>query len=185
MRPTLARLLAVTLGGAACSSSHDAVTAPSGPSLSGSPCSSSGTVQLSSAGAVRVDCANGGTTVTLAGNGASYLVVPQFAVSLVPNTSVSYRLRSGSAIAAAIAPSSQFSSTAGLEGSLAATGLPVVPSRARQLALDGALRARARAKVASGSWRAAALGAAASRVAITAQVAPTPPPIGSVRPFRV
>jgi hypothetical protein len=185
VRPTLARLLAVTLGGAACSSSHDAVTAPSGPSLSGSPCSSSGTVQLSSAGAVRVDCANGGTTVTLAGNGASYLVVPQFAVSLVPNTGVSYRLRSGSAVAAAVAPLSQFSPTTGLAGSLAATGLPVVRSRAKQLALDGALRARARAKVASGSWRAAGLVAAASRVAITAQVAPTPPPIGSVRPFRV
>src|SRR5437763_1605048 len=56
------------------------------------PCSESGTLTLPVAQTTRVDCSNGGTTVTLAGNGASYLVVAQFPVDLLPNTLVQYHL---------------------------------------------------------------------------------------------
>jgi hypothetical protein len=180
----LPRFLIAALGAAACSSSHDSVTSPSGPSLSGSPCSPSGTLQLSSATAARIDCGNGGTTVTLAGNGASYLVVPQFAVSLVPNTAVSYRLMSGNAIAASVAPSPDLV-PGSVSGSAAMGGLTGIPSRAKQLAFDAGLRARARTKVSAGVWHAAGLRANASRASIAAQAAPPAPPIGSVRPFRI
>jgi len=183
-RLVLPRFIIAAFGVAACSNGHDAVTAPPGPSLAGSPCSPAGTLQLSSATAARIDCGNGGTTVTLAGNGASYLVVPQFAVSLVPNTSVSYRLMSGNAIAASLAPSSDVV-LGGASGSLAMAGQAEIPSRAKQLAFDARLRARARTKVSAGLWRATGLRANASRASIAAQAAPPAPPIGSVRPFRI
>jgi hypothetical protein len=86
---------------AACSDTHN--SAPTSPTSLGQPitnglaCASGGTIQLSVAQATRVDCSNGGNTVTLAG------------VSTGP--------------------------------------------RARQLAFERMLRARARAKLRSGSWR--------------------------------
>ena len=59
-----------------------------------------------------MDCSNGGTTVTLAGNGASYLILTQFPVDLVPDTFVNYRLSSGTAISASFAPpASRFSAS--------------------------------------------------------------------------
>ena len=42
-----------------------------------------------------MDCSNGGTTVTLAGAGASYLVVPEFATDQAPFQLVSYSLATG------------------------------------------------------------------------------------------
>src|SRR5205823_2643975 len=68
------------------------------------PCSESGTLTLPVAQTARVDCSNGGTTVTLAGNGASYLVVAQFPVDLVPNGLVPYHVSSGTAISASRTP---------------------------------------------------------------------------------
>lgn len=185
-RSTLVPCFVAALGLSGCSNGHDAVTAPSGPSFTARPCSVTGTLQLSSAGAARVDCANGGTTVTLAGNGASYLVVPQFAVSLVPNTSVSYQLRSGTAVAASLAPSANLA-TMNVEAAMAAAGIPSASPGTNQRIFDRALRARAGSKVASGAWRAGvSTGAAASRSVIAAQSAIAPPPaVGSIRGFRV
>ena len=109
--------------------------------------------------------------MTLAGNGASYLIVPQLAASLVPNTGVSYRLWSGTSNAASVAPSPDvLSATQGR------------PSFA-QMAFDGMLRARARAKVRAGTWRAANVPGIAESRALALNTAA--PPLGSIRAFRV
>src|SRR5882672_318036 len=81
-RGSLASLsLALLLG--ACGT--DKATGPSVVIFANNPCSVTGTLTLAEAQAMRVDCGNGGTTLTLAGGGASYLVVPQFATDQVAN----------------------------------------------------------------------------------------------------
>src|SRR5262252_3719211 len=99
--------ICLSLFALACGGGTEPSTAPpvsSGLSFKNAPCSAASTVQLSVAQSTRVDCSNGGTTVTLAGNGASYLVVAEFAVDQVPDAFVPYRLVSGTAIAASRAP---------------------------------------------------------------------------------
>jgi len=119
----------------ACAS--DTPTTPTGPStFKSSPCSQAGTLQLAIATAARVDCSNGGTTVTLAGNGASYIVVAQFAVDLVPDTLVTYRVSSGTAVAASVSPAPiRFPSPRGLS-----PGLGASPMRTSQKAPGAAQR---------------------------------------------
>lgn len=168
---------------AACSSDHAPTSPTPLPSFALHPCSVTGTLQLVAAQTSRVDCGNGGTTVTLEGNGASYLILPQFATSLVPNTFVSYRLVASAAASASSAATSPLSSSAALG---AVGGLPRATPRFAQLAFDRALRGRARAAVARGTWMPRArtttrnLGAGAARLDVIA--APT---VGSVRSFRV
>ncbi|HXI21164.1 MAG TPA: hypothetical protein VNH46_08770, partial [Gemmatimonadales bacterium] len=77
-RPALVALAVLALLAGGCSSN---TTSPHpGPvSFTKNPCAPDVTVSLAVAQADLVDCSNGGATVTLAGNGASYLIVPQFA----------------------------------------------------------------------------------------------------------
>lgn len=174
-----------------CGGSTDATTAPpTGPSFKSTPCSVTGTLQLAAAQTARVDCSNGGTTVTLAGNGASYLVVAQFAVDLVQDAFVPYRIIAGTAVAASLAapsrvPASRMAAASALGAGIALSNGP----GARQLAFTRALRARARQKVTLGVWPSAS---ARSRVsnsirastlsnAATAAV----PAVGSLRQFQV
>jgi hypothetical protein len=173
---------ALLFAAAMACSNHDAATAPNGPSFTINPCSVSGTLQLNVAQTARVDCSNGGTTVTLGGNGASYLVVAQFAVDLVPNAFVPYHVSTGTAITAsrrlANGPSASRSN------SIASTAdLPVVRPRAKQLAFDHMLRARARQRLRSGRWS-AAKALSMSKVP-TSPSATTIPAVGSVRAFHV
>jgi hypothetical protein len=95
--PRHSRWLAAAAGAAfiaACSSTSPGNTGvPSGPFVS-NPCSP-GTVNLAVAQSVLLDCSNGGSTVSLAGNGASYVVVAQFATNLVANQDIPYTLESG------------------------------------------------------------------------------------------
>ncbi len=164
--------LAVVVG---CS--HSDTTAPTLlSSVNGTPCSVSGTLQLSVAQTARVDCSNGGTTVTVAGNGASYLVLPQLPVDLVPLALVSYRLTATTSSAAATADLVR--NPAMLAPSAGLTEFGRAPSGA-QRTLDGMLRARARANVASGAWR-PSLRPKTSRSIVAAA-----PDLGSVRSFRV
>ena len=95
MNRSIVTCLAFGAAALAACAHGDAPTAPAGPSFTNAPCSATGTLSLAAAQAARIDCTNGGTTVTLAGNGASYLVVAQFAADLVPNSSVPYHLSSG------------------------------------------------------------------------------------------
>ena len=64
------------------------------------PCSVSGTLQLAVATVSKVDCSNGGTTLTVAGAGASYLILTQLANNVGPFSFVQYHARSGTPAAA-------------------------------------------------------------------------------------
>ena len=173
----------VVLAAAACSSDHEPTSPSQTPSFALHPCSVTGTLQLASAAASRVDCGNGGTTVTLAGNGASYLILPQFAASLVPNTFVSYRLVASAASAPAASATTSLAS--GSTGALFG-GLLRLRPRVAQLAFDRALRARARSAVARGTWTSGARLSTrkAAAGAVRTDVIPAPA-LGSIRSFRV
>ncbi len=184
-------VIAIAVNG--CANGSEPTTGPTtstGPSFSSTPCSVAGTLQLSSAQAARVDCTNGGNALTLAGGGASYIVVPQFAVSQVPMTFVPFRLNVGVGAAASLVPVSTSPVAYSLNPSMAfaAVSRRFVPSQqpgTNQRSFDRMLRARASTKVRAGIWRSpiAAPGMAASRMVIRADIAP--PPVGSVRRFRV
>ncbi len=62
------------------------LAACSGPTSAGSggPCTPTATVTLAPQRGTTLDCSAGGTTITLAANGATYLVVPEYAVDDVP-----------------------------------------------------------------------------------------------------
>ena len=171
---------------AACGSAEPPTTPTSPISFSNNPCGGGGTVQVDVAGTTLVDCSNGGATVSFTGNGASYLVVAQFAGSQGPNQPFSYGLASGTLASASISarrggfPSSRNSLAAlNLDGEL----LPPPRPLERQMAFEGMLLAQARAQFASGPARGAVLGPPA-RVAPLAAVQ-APPPVGSVRSFQV
>jgi hypothetical protein len=172
------RLLVFIAAIAPCACSHNDVT---GPSSNGSSCAVSGTLQLAIAQAARVDCSNGGTTVTLAGNGASYLIVPQFAISLVPNSPIAYRLSASGAAVGDVAPNALMAHAP--SGASSAVGVSVSPSTgAAQRAFDAALRRAAAARIATGAWQPQPR--AQTRRADRAVSASIPAP-GSVRAFRV
>jgi hypothetical protein len=152
------------------------VTTPTGPSFTNAPCSVTGTLQLSVAQTARADCSNGGTTVTLAGNGASYLVVAQFAVGQVANSLIQYHVSSGTAVSAPLSPASTRLSAP------VTSALPPMQPHTAQLAFDRMLRARARQKLTSGAWPRAS---ARSRSALASAAAIAVPSVGSVRAFRV
>lgn len=175
----------------ACSNGPDVTAAPpSALSFKSSPCSGPATLQLSVAQTARVDCGNGGSTVTLAGNGASYLVVAEFAVDQVPDAFVPYRLVSGTALDASAsrsAPPSALSRLGALSTvftpSLTSPLTPIRPG-ATQRKFSAALRERARRMVSSGAWRVSARPRASSAALRTADVAAVPA-VGSLRPFSV
>jgi len=181
MRTRLLSCLALASVAAAGCSNNDAPSAPAGPSLTINPCSVAGTLSLGVAQAARVDCSNGGTTVTLAGNGASYLVVAQFAVDLVPNTFVPYHVRSGTAIATSRTTLGRGVSAS--RSALSAIDVPVARPREKQLAFDRMLRARARQQLHSGRWS-IAQSLSASTIPGTPS-ATTVLTVGSIRAFHV
>jgi hypothetical protein len=164
-------LLATVAGCAA----NDVITGTTGLSFTNTPCSVAGTLQLSVAQTARVDCSNGGTTVTVAGNGASYLVVAQFAVDQVADNFIQYHVSSGTAVLPLSPASTRFSAPV-------TSALPPMQPHTAQLAFDRMLRARARQKLTSGAWPRAA---ARNRRAFTSAAAIAVPSVGSLRAFRV
>lgn len=167
----VAAALAALVSG--CSSAPSTI-GPSPGSFANNPCSPTGTLQLAVAQGAVIDCSGGGTTVTFAGNGASYLVVPQFPTNQVANQRVSYTLATGS-LAAALASSQR---VAAMRSALAAQafgpagGVPALRPRQRQLGFENAIFSRVST--------AALLPALAPRVAIS-----TPPTLGSTQTFHV
>lgn len=175
---------------AACSHS-DGSTAPPVPPVQLTACTG-GTVQLSANQAARVDCANGGNSLTLAGNGASYLLVPQFASGTAPNTAVPFTLSNPIASSSAL-----IAATRALDPALARTesavssggdrGLrPPRYPRTRQMAFDRALRAAAYARYTTAAPRLPAF--LRNRVAPAAPstaVAPATAAVGSTQNFQV
>jgi hypothetical protein len=181
--PTFAPVVALALAVGACE--HSPTTAPSGGGLAnetGSPCSVTGTLQLSTSQAARVDCTNGGTSLTLAGNGASYLIVPQFAVSLVPDAQTAFRLVASTSASSSLVPSTAaHAAIGGIRPSLVATG-PTTGSAQR--AFDRSLRQRAASLVSAGTWT-SPVSASIQPSARASVVAPAIPSLGTVRSFRV
>ena len=151
---------------AACS--HDSSTSPK--PTNGTACkasSGSGVVTLGPLQTATLDCSQGGTVFDLAGNGASYLLVPEFATGNVPITATSFTIGSPNATAASAA--------------LQAAEMPDRVTNA-QRALDAALRGRDRTLL-----RSRTLGVRAQR-----SVSPggagknvTTPDVGTFRSFRV
>jgi hypothetical protein len=160
----------------ACGSSTKLPSQPL-PSFAINPCSVSGTLQLAAATAARVDCSNGGTTVTVAGNGASYLVVPEFATDQANNTPVAYSLAAGQPATASVAPAASLAApTSATMGTL-----PLPRPNPRQMSFDAAMLARTSRLAAAGTFRTtAARGGASYSIA-----AVTVPDTGTIRSFHV
>ena len=172
--PRLAGLVASLVVVAACNSDKG-ITPPN----TAKPCGNDGTVQLSALQAATIACSTG-TTVTLPGGGASYLIVPSLATGSASNRLNAYTIGLASGASSNVVP---------VEGpsldvfSVGATQTPPlgVAQRTRQRAFDARLMEMARERVASGAWH-----------PITRRLSPgtlpartTVPPLGSVQQFHV
>ena len=176
------RFGALALAALAVASCTDTSTAPKTLRFQNNPCLPADTVRLLEAQTTRIDCGNGGTTVTLAGNGASYLVVPEFATDQAPFQLVNYIMATGEPLAATAAVGAGRMAAA-LRGE-AATRRPGSAPAGRpspaQFAADRLLRARAQ-RAAVGS----ALGRSLLRTPGSGNLLLAPPPVGSTRSFHV
>ncbi|HEY2848933.1 MAG TPA: hypothetical protein VGI97_03590 [Gemmatimonadaceae bacterium] len=148
-------------------------------SITLNPCTPTGTVTLDVATTAVVDCSGGGTTLTLAGNGASYMIVPQFPTDQAPNALVSYQLFTGNVAAASASLTRYRTSRAALSAAVAPRLVPPGRKMFAQRAAERALRARAA--------RSPRVGVSASvRRQLSAAAAPPPPPaLGSIASFHV
>ena len=162
-------IAAMTLS--ACKGGEKMITPPN----TAKPCGSGGTVQLSTLQAATISC-SAGTTVTLPGGGASYLVVPQYATGNAVNRAVSYTLGIAGGATASIVEAS--GPSLAVVPQLGGTVLPSsVALRSRQRAFDAALMDQAREKVARGAWHRVTPAAPPARATV--------PALGSVQRFHV
>ncbi len=165
---------------AACGGSD--LTSAKSLSIVKNPCGTTTTLTLAVATSTNIDCSAGGTTLTLAGNGASYLIVPQFPTNSVPVSYVNYQMFTAN-VAAASASISHLTAArlARSPGGAAAIGalLPGGRNMAAQHAADMALRKR--------EVRNASLAVhGSSRPTLSASISrATAPVVGSVRSFHV
>jgi hypothetical protein len=172
--PRLAGVVASLIVLVACNSDKG-VTPP----IAAKPCGSGGTVQLSALQAATIACSTG-TTVTLPGGGASYLIVPNLATGNASNRPNAYTIGLATGASANVAPVNGPSLDVSwvAEGGTPPFGLA---RRARQREFDATLMDLARQHVASGAWRPIARrlapGVAAARTTV--------PPVGSVQQFHV
>ncbi|HKW09603.1 MAG TPA: hypothetical protein VJO33_04435 [Gemmatimonadaceae bacterium] len=173
-RPGLVRLVGCVVLLAACSC--DKPVAP--PTNSAKPCGSA-TVQLAVLQAATVAC-TAGTTVTLQGGGASYLVVPNFATGNAVNRATSYTIGIANGASANVVPVA--GPSLDVAPSVHAPMPAVIQRRARQHAFDAALMEEARQKVASGAWRVQARRLTAPNAPASRAVVP---PVGSIQRFHV
>jgi hypothetical protein len=156
---------------AGCSSDPGDSTSPPPIEFANTPCISD-TVTLAALAVRRVDCSTG-TNITLAGNGASYMVVTQFATNAVTNTPIPYTLSTGSVAAAS------------LSGQRAALRAPVSSMAVSQPALAGApgsLQYTFAHSLLARESAGARPTIAAARVGANLVVVP---PVGSTRSFHV
>jgi hypothetical protein len=165
--------LAGVLAGCSSGSTTPVNTNPSGTFVN-NPCAPSGTLSLSVAQAARIDCSNGGATLTLAGNGASYLIVSQFPTNLVANQQVLYTMATGNLAAASLTASRVAAMRAAQQASGPAefAASSALRPGLRQQAFEQAIFARARSRPVSASFS-------------QSPVFLTPPALGSTRTFRV
>jgi hypothetical protein len=177
----LARLAAVGLVLASCSNGSPVAT---GPSFQNNPCATGTTVTLDTAQAASIDCSNGGTTVTFAGNGASYLVVAQFVTQQGADQGVPYTMSTGTPVSASVV-AGVLSSRQGLapggasapDWGLLRAGRPGL----RQEQFEAAVLSQGRRLARAGGFAAAMMRARA----LASAPAAAPPAVGSVRTFHV
>ena len=174
---------------AACSSTSPDAPAPPVVLTQRTACTGGTSVAVGSLQGVRVDCTNGGTTVALPGNGASYLVVPEFVTtSPALDQFVSYRMfadnPAAGTIGARVASAASAATSAGIGiGCLTAARRAgrFAPPSVAQMRADRILR---RAGLAN--YRAAQRQAAFSPApSFNLSAAVGVPAVGSVRSFRV
>jgi hypothetical protein len=140
------------------------------------PCTPSGTLTLSVATTALVDCSAGGTTLTLAGNGASYMIVPQFPSDQAPNQFVDYQLFTGDVVGASASLTKFHASrSAIMSAAPAATPAPQGRKMFAQRNAERVLRARAARQPRP------AISASIRRQVSKAAV----PPLGTVQTFHV
>jgi hypothetical protein len=165
---------------AACSNSKSLTSSNKSLTITPNPCGVAGTLSLGVATSTKVDCSAGGTTLTLAGNGASYLIVPEFPTDQVPLSNVLYQLYTGN-VAAASASISRLAALRSAYAATSAAGSGALPPGRKlfaQRAAEKVLRART-------AQRAGAPALSASlRRPLSAAVLPTPA-VGSIRSFHV
>jgi hypothetical protein len=127
MNRRLQRAAVAVLAALAACRSTDAGNSPGGTtgpiSFARNPCAPTETVDLQPTQTVLLNCASGGNTATLAGNGASYLVVPQFPTNTVADIEVTYTLTTGTLTGAL--PSDRRVASAQLHQGVAASAAPV------------------------------------------------------------
>lgn len=166
---------------AACDSGNK-VTAGGTPSYKLNPCSPNGTLTLAVATTALVDCTAGGTTLTLAGNGASYMIVPQFPTDQAANAFVDYEIDSGT-FAPAAASLSRIAAARlnlrahGLAGGMVPQGRNMTAQRAAERFLRNRAVARSRSSMFSASI--------GRQPSATRSAAVAPPAVGSLRTFHV
>ncbi|MGH7690307.1 MAG: hypothetical protein ACREN3_11940, partial [Gemmatimonadaceae bacterium] len=148
------------------------------------PCSVADTLTLNVAETARVVCGNGGTTVTLAGNGASYLVVPEVPTDNAPDSYVLYNLASSVTASQSVAAAQR---SRMLAGPAPTVSMASVRSHAYQQHAYAVLRAKERSLAMAGRFQATSARVRSApatgnpRVSFTVAV----PPAGSVRNFHV
>jgi hypothetical protein len=175
--PVLAVVAAV-----GCSSNNGSPTTPGPNAFTLNPCSGPDTLDLAVGQTALADCSQGGTTVTLAGNGASYLIVAEMPTDAVFDAQVGYSLASGSATAAASISAASRAGGAPLAHAAAAPAGTLPPPRnmAAQHAFTGRLLERGREMYDNPEW---------SRSGAAARQGPSadyqPPPLGTTRVFHV
>ena len=134
---------------AACNGGDKGITSPT----MGKACGSSGTTQLSPLQALTVAC-TAGTTVTLTGGGATYLVAPNLATGSAANQLNTYSIGIVSGASANVVPIAAPSlNLIPNQPSTNGNVPPAIRRRARQLSFDAALMNNARRQLASGAWK--------------------------------
>lgn len=177
--------VACVIAVAACSSPN--TDAPTTPVVltQRTPCTGGTSVAVGALQGVRVDCSNGGTTVTLPGSGASYLVVPEFVTeNPALDQLVSYRMfadnPAAGTISASVARATAMPNVSAGAVRLSGSG-EVSPPNIAQMQADRVLRRAERT-----NYRAAMRQRAFSATPsfdLMADVAV--PAAGSIRSFRV
>ncbi len=175
----------VTIVLAAACKSSDVTSGSKSGNFTSNPCSPSGTLTIPVATSARIDCSGGGTTLTLAGNGASYLIVPQFATDAVPVALQSYQMTAGTiagSAAAALRIRASGISQLALDAPGASAGLlPPRRNLAAQHRAERVLRERAAAR-----GRSLLMSPSFSARSSSVQAAVlAPPALGSMRSFHV
>jgi hypothetical protein len=162
---------------AACNDTS--VTQAIGPvTITPNPCTPTGTLTMAVATTTRIDCSAGGTTLTLEGNGANYLIVPQFPTDQAPNAFIPYQIFSGAVSTASTSRTPFHASRAAiLSAAVAHKLLPPGRNMSAQRNAEMVLRTRA-------AKRPRPAISASLRRQLSATVTP-PPPLGSVRSFQV